>query len=74
MTSQQPERKIWQPPTRSCQQPVSNQIGMLYLCEAPQYHAGPCMSYSVKTSVTARQAWQEANPDVADATEADPFT
>ena len=33
-----------------------------YLCELPEHHAGPDATPSVPRSVTARDAWEAANP------------
>jgi hypothetical protein len=33
---------------------------MAYTCELPDLHKGPCVSLSVKDSVTRREAWERA--------------
>jgi hypothetical protein len=49
-------------PARKCREPVFNDFGMAYNCEAPNLHLGPCMNYSVQRTVKARKAWEDANP------------
>lgn len=46
-------------PGRSCREPVWGQF-QAYLCELPDLHTGPCVSLSVKDSVTRREAWEKA--------------
>jgi hypothetical protein len=35
---------------------------MDYPCELPEHHVGPDATFWVKRSVTARDAWEAANP------------
>jgi hypothetical protein len=37
--------------------------GQAYPCELPNWHPGPCGSFSVPQSVEARDAWEAENPD-----------
>jgi hypothetical protein len=48
-------------PQRSCRQPVAGSH-QDYSCELPELHPGPDASLSVPDSVTARDAWEAANP------------
>ena len=48
-------------PQRSCRTPVAGDH-MDYPCEIREWHPGPHASYSVPRSVTARDAWEAANP------------
>lgn len=50
-------------PTKKCREGVFNAHAMGYPCELPLLHPGPCASFSVKTSVEARDAWEEKNED-----------
>jgi hypothetical protein len=46
-------------PQRSCRDAVWGKY-QAHACELPDLHQGPCMSYSVKDSVTRRKAWERA--------------
>lgn len=46
-------------PQRSCRDAVWGRF-QAQACELPDLHQGPCMSYSVKDSVTRREAWEDA--------------
>lgn len=48
-------------PQRKCRQHVPGDT-QDYLCEVFEHHTGPCASLSVPRSVTARDAWEAANP------------
>jgi hypothetical protein len=46
-------------PERSCRDAVWGAF-QAYACELPDLHRGPCVSLSVKDSVTRREAWEKA--------------
>ena len=46
-------------PQRSCRDAVWGQH-LAYTCELPDLHKGPCVSLSVKDSVTRREMWEKA--------------
>lgn len=46
-------------PQRSCRDPVWGRYSA-HSCELPDLHTGPCMSLSVKDSVTRRGQWERA--------------
>lgn len=46
-------------PQRSCRDAVWGKH-QAYTCELPDLHRGPCVSLSVKDSVTRREAWESA--------------
>lgn len=48
-------------PFRSCRTPVAGQW-QDYVCDVREWHAGPCASLSVASSVKRRDEWEEANP------------
>lgn len=50
-------------PTKSCREPLFNQVGLGYTCELPMMHPGPCASLSLKPSVEARDRWEAAHPE-----------
>lgn len=54
-------------PQRSCRDAVWGRY-QAHACELPDLHKGPCMSYSVKDSVTRREVWEKAQ-DYAQAAE-----
>lgn len=56
---QMPQRSVASFPQRSCRDAVWGKH-QAYTCELPDLHAGPCMSYSVKDSVTRRDQWEKA--------------
>lgn len=60
-------KAVW--PERSCREPVWGQH-QAYVCEIPDLHRGPCVSLSVKDSVTRREAWEKAQ-EAAQAAEND---
>lgn len=47
-------------PQRTCREPVWGV--QAYACELPDIHPGPCASFSVKSSVERRDAWEADNP------------
>jgi hypothetical protein len=49
-------------PAVSCREPVSGDSGITYLCEIVVQHPGPCASFSVRRTVTARNAWEGTHP------------
>lgn len=51
------EKVEW--PQRTCRDAVWGSL-MAYTCELPDLHQGPCVSLSVKDSVTRREAWERA--------------
>jgi hypothetical protein len=53
--------KVAEYPQRKCRQHVAGDHAD-YLCEIIEHHPGPCASTSVKRSVAARDAWEEAHP------------
>jgi hypothetical protein len=61
-----PEPPTWKAryPRRSCRIGVAGQF-QDFPCEVSEHHLGPCASQSVQTSVSAREAWEAANPDAA---------
>lgn len=46
-------------PQRSCRDAVWGRY-QAHACEIPDLHQGPCVSLSVKDSVTRREAWERA--------------
>jgi hypothetical protein len=54
--------KIAEYPQRKCRMPVAGDW-QDYPCEVREYHPGPCATSSVARSVTAREAFEEANPE-----------
>lgn len=59
------EKAEW--PQRSCRDAVWGRF-QAYPCEIPDLHRGPCVSLSVKDSVTRREAWERAQ-EAAEAAE-----
>lgn len=49
-------------PATTCREPLSSSAGLTYLCELVVEHPGPCASFSIARTVTARNAWEMANP------------
>lgn len=49
-------------PQRTCREPVAGEY-QNYWCELPDIHPGPCASFSVRSSVERRDAWEKSNPD-----------
>lgn len=49
-------------PQRSCRTPVPGDH-MDYPCEIFEHHLGPCATFWVARSVTARDAWEADHPD-----------
>lgn len=45
-------------PATSCREPLSSGAGLVYLCEIVIEHPGPCASFSIPRTVTARNAWE----------------
>jgi hypothetical protein len=39
-----------------------SETGIGYNCELPLMHAGPCASFSIKSTVERRDKFEEANP------------
>jgi hypothetical protein len=56
-------KAVW--PERSCRDAVWGQWAA-YTCELPDLHKGPCVSLSVKDSITRREQW-EKDQDAAEA-------
>ncbi|GAA1979078.1 hypothetical protein [Kitasatospora viridis] len=54
-------------PERSCRAMVGGEF-QNYSCEVVEHHNGPCASGSVPASVTVRERWEEANPQLASET------
>jgi hypothetical protein len=50
-------------PEPRCKETVFNEVSNPYPCELVDLHPGPHANYSVKTSVSSRDAWEEAHPD-----------
>lgn len=50
-------------PQKKCREPLFNSSGMGYTCDVVLMHPGPCASFSVKTSVERRDAWELAHPE-----------
>jgi hypothetical protein len=44
-------------PERSCREPVHGRY-QAYACEMPDLHKGPCVSLSVRDSITRREMWE----------------
>jgi hypothetical protein len=53
-------------PQRTCREPMFSDLGVGHNCDLPHLHRGPCASLSIARSVTARDAWEAANPDDAE--------
>lgn len=49
-------------PQRTCGASV-HADPMVYYCELAQGHHGPCATFSSESSVRARLAWEDSNPD-----------
>lgn len=56
--------QIAQYPLKKCREAVWNDFGMAHTCELVNLHNGPCASTSVARTVKARDAWEEAHPDL----------
>lgn len=50
-------------PATSCREPLGSGAGLVYLCEIVIEHPGPCASFSIPHTVTARDAWEMAHPN-----------
>jgi len=44
-------------PERTCREPVHGRY-QAYACELPDLHKGPCVSLSVRDSITRREMWE----------------
>lgn len=61
------KKAVW--PERTCRDAVWG-VHSAYTCELPDLHKGPCVSLSVKDSVTRREMWEKAQ-EAAQAAEND---
>ncbi|PPS89556.1 hypothetical protein [Streptomyces sp. MH60] len=59
-------------PERTCRDQVSGEFA-IHSCEVVEGHRGPHASQSVATSMTARLAWENRNPDQLEPVADDPF-
>lgn len=53
-------------PERKCREGVFNDAGLAYTCELSELHPGPHANFSVRSSVEARERYEENNPDWRD--------
>jgi hypothetical protein len=49
-------------PEKACREGLMSETGIGYNCELPLMHAGPCASFSIKSTVERRDRYEEANP------------
>lgn len=58
-------------PERSCREHVYGEL-TADVCDVRENHRGPCAAYGVPESVQAREAWEKAHPEYAEATKDGP--
>lgn len=56
-------------PQRTCRDAVWGKY-QAYACELPDLHLGPCVSQSVADSLTRREAWEKAQQEQREDSEA----
>lgn len=55
--------KVAEYPQRKCREALDASGFIVYLCDIPEWHAGPCASLSNAESIKRRDAWEKANPN-----------